>query len=803
MDFKKLTPHLIAFGLFVAISFAYCLPVLEGKKIDMHDMNMYAGMAHESVAFRDSTGIDPLWTNSMFGGMPTYQISAASKSDFMSTLFSVLRSVFPEPVYILVLALFSFYILLLALKVNQQLSVVGAIGFAFASYLFIILNAGHITKAMAIATGPLLVAGVINLFHQQFIKGAFLTLLGAWLQLYCNHYQMTYYLGLILVVIGIAYFVAAILSKRLVHYLKAVGVIVLAGGLSLLPTYLQLFSTLDYAKFTTRGASELTEKKVSDGLDIDYAFAWSYGVGETFTLLIPDFYGGASQGEVSKSSATYKALQSNGAGAQASSFIKQVPLYWGDQSITGGPTYIGAINIFLFVLALLVLRGALKWGVLASVVLVMMLSWGKNFESFNNFMFYNFPAYSKFRAVSMILSFTSLLIPLLGFVGLSQLIATKDKSNLINQLLKAAGFTAGFCLLCAIGSDMFSYTGAVDEQLKSYPQWLLDAIREDRQSALQSDAFRSFALITLAAAAIWFYLKGRLNQLYMVVAIGGLMTLDLWTVGKRYLNNDNFVSSSKLKSQFSPSQADATILQDQTLGYRVMNTSVSTFNDASTSYFHRSIGGYHGTKLKRYQEVIEYQIAKNNMNVLNMLNTKYFIMPDEQSGGPVARINPGALGAAWLVNSYQLVANADSEMSALSTFNPKQTAIIDQRFKVQLGSFSSSFEVDSTASINLQQYAPNELKYDFNATMPQLAVFSEIYYEEGWNAYIDGKAAPYFRCNYILRGMALPAGKHQIIFKFEPANYYKAEKIAYAGSIAVSVILLVLGGLLLRKTSEK
>lgn len=799
--FKNFLPHIIAVAVFAVLCFAYFPSVLEGKKLEMHDMVQARGMSSEVDQFRDKTGIDPLWTNSMFSGMPAYQISTVSNSDFMKFFFSFLRTVFPEPTYLLFLSLLSFYVLLITFKIDYRLAIAGAIAFSFSSYFFVIIEAGHITKAMAIASAPFVVAGVLRVLKGEYLKGGVLTLFGMWMEIYCNHYQITYYLMLIVGIMILAAGISALIDKKVLPYAKSVGIIAIAIVLSLIPSASSLWSTYDYGKETTRGPSELRAKADSKGLDRDYAFDWSYGKLETMTLLIPDFMGGASQGELDKNSATYAALKENGAAAQANGFIKQVPLYWGDQKLTQGPTYAGAVSVFFFILALFAMKGREKWWLLSATILVLFISWGKNFDAFNNFMFDHFPGFNKFRSVSMALAFTSLTIPLLGFLGLREIFRAEpnDYKKLQKMLIRAATVVGGLCLLIALAPTAFgSFTGAVDEQLKQYPDWLREAIRADRISITRNDALRSLFMILIAGGLIWFYLKNKIKKEYVYISFALLLLVDLWPVDKRYLHSDKFVSASKAKAGLSPSSADEAIMQDKTLGYRVMNMSVSTFNDATTSYFHKSVGGYHGAKLKRYQELIENQISKNNMSVLNMLNTKYFIVPDQQSGQPQQQLNPNACGPAWFVREYKIVPDADSELNSLTNFEPKQTAFIDKRFESAVKDLQ--IIEDSTDNISMISYAPNDLKYQAQSANKRLAVFSEIYYNKGWNAYVDGKLAEHFRANYVLRAMVIPSGKHTIEFKFEPQSYYTAEKISLAGSVLLSVII---GGFLITTLTRK
>lgn len=796
MRLKNLLPHLYVILFFLAICAVYFSPVIQGKELRQHDIQQWEGMSKELQDFREKYNTEPLWTRSMFGGMPAYQISVLYPANLVKYVDELLTIVFPVPFGYIFLAMLGFYILLLTLKLDYRLAVAGAIGYAFASYNFIIIMAGHNSKMHAIALVPFVVAGVMMVFNKRYLAGGAMTAMALALQIYANHLQITYYLALALALLGVVELYKTIRDGSWMHLAKSASVLIIALVLSVLPNITGLWATYEYGKDTTRGPSELTEKKVSTGLDIDYAFSWSYGISETMTLIIPDFMGGASASDLGKNSATYKALVANGAGAQANQFVQQAPLYWGDQPSTSGPVYFGAIMVFFFVLGIFLVKNEYRIWLLSATILFIMLSWGKHFLAFNEFFFHYIPGYNKFRTVSMTLALAGMTIVLLGMMGIGQLFNPEVKAEWKRKaLLWSFYITGGITLLFAlIPGFFFDYTASVDENFKQY-EWLVEALQTDRENTLRMDAFRSFLFIGLTFALLWFYLKNKVKLTYAMIGIAALVLLDMWPVNKRYLNNDHFVKGSKNKKEvFTPTQATLSIMQDQSLGYRVMNTSVSTFNDASTSYFHHSIGGYHGAKMKRYQELIENQISKNNMQVLNMLNTKYFIVNGQEGSGPMAQQNPGALGAAWFVREYQLVPDADAEMKALDDFQPAQTAIVDKRFGDQLQGFTPVY--DSAAVVRHTDYKPNHLTYETETASEQLAVFSEIYYDKGWKAFIDGQPAPHFRVNYVLRAMRIPAGKHKVEFKFEPAVYYTGEKIALAGSI---ILLLLVAGISIKE----
>jgi len=709
--------------------------------------------------------------------------------------------------------------------------------------------AGHMTKAHALAYVPMVVAAVLYTYRGKMLLGGVLTALAVALELYANHLQITYYLVLMLILIGLVQFIKDFKTNNLIDFSKRSGVLILAALLASATAVTRLSTTMEYGTESTRGKSELTndlDNKTS-GLDKDYATSWSYGVAETFTLLIPNFYGGASQGELTTDSETYNAIKR---APNAKQLIKQLPLYWGTQPFTSGPTYAGAIVMFLFIFGLLFVKSEMRVWILLATIMSIMLAWGKNFMPLTDLFLDYFPGYNKFRAVSMILVIAEFTIPLLGFVALNRFldssIISKSTDFKINKYLawvlwfitgivclsiitnmgsgsllsfilispwisfvyhirKKSPFitfqnssyiisstskdralkyafylTGGITLIFAlIPTLFFDFVGGQDANLAKNG-WPIDALQADRAGLLSADAWRSFIFIALTFGTLWLFLKNTLKSQYVIIIVGVLVLADMWTVNKRYLNDDNFARKRKVEIPYQATQADQQILRDKDPNFRVFNQSVSTFNDASTSYFHKSIGGYHGAKLKRYQELIENHIAKGNMAVLNMLNTKYFITPKGQ-----AQQNPGAMGNAWFINEINTVANADAEIASLNGFNPANTAIVDVRFSEQM--------IDGLdnvgTSITLTEYKPNYLKYNSTSSKNGIAIFSEIYYDKGWNAYVDGELKPHFRANYVLRGMQIPAGNHVVEFKFEPAVYLVSERIALASSVVLLLLL--------------
>ena len=776
--FKKFSPHLIVILLFVGISFTYFSPVLQGKLLDMADITHHKGMSKEVTDFREATGEEALWTNSMFSGMPAYQISTRSNGNLIQYVAKAISLGIPRPANLLFLYLLGFYLLLLSLKVDYRLSAVGAIAFSFSSYFFIIIMAGHMTKAHAIAYVPMVVAAVLYTYRGRMLLGGVLTALAVALELYANHLQITYYLVLMLILIGLVQFVKDFKANNLTDFSKRSGILILAALLASATAVTRLSTTMEYGTESTRGKSELTNNldNKTSGLDKDYATSWSYGVAETFTLLIPNFYGGASQGELTTDSETYQAIKR---APNAKQLIKQLPLYWGTQPFTSGPTYAGSIVMFLFIFGLLFVKSEMRVWILLATIMSITLAWGKNFMPLTDLFLDYFPGYNKFRAVSMILVIAEFTLPLLGFVALNKFL-TSDSDNKKKPLQLAFYIVGGLTLIFAlIPSLFFDFVGGQDANLAKNG-WPIDALQADRAGILSADAWRSFTFITLSFGTMWMFLKNKISSKYVILIVGVLVLTDMWTVNKRYLNDDNFARKSKVQVPYQATAADQQILRDKDPNFRVFNQSVSTFNDASTSYFHKSIGGYHGAKLKRYQELIENHIAQGNMAVLNMLNAKYFITPQGQ-----AQQNPGAMGNAWFVNKINIVANADAEITALDRFNPANSAIVDTRFSEQM-----IIGLDNTGtSITLAEYKPNYLKYNSTTAKDGIAIFSEIYYDKGWNAYLDGELKPHFRANYVLRGMKIPAGNHVVEFKFEPAVYHVSERIALASSVVLLLLL--------------
>lgn len=804
---KSFLPHALAVLVFFLVTIAYFHPLLQGKQIRMGDMLNYEGMAKEINDFRDKTGEEPLWTNSMFGGMPAYQISVKYYHNWPHRISMLFREIIPYPSTIIFLAMLCFYILCILQGIHPALSAAGALAYGFSSYFFIIIEAGHITKAYAMAYLPLVVAGVLHTFNKNILSGAAITAVGLSFHVASNHLQITYYLLIMLLILGGMKAWLAIKEKTFPHFAKASAALVIAALIGILPNAGNIISTYEYGKYTTRGKSELTadiENKTS-GLDKDYATAWSYGISETFSLLIPNVKGGGN-GAIGREHE--KVLDK--VSPQQRQVIAQMDQYWGDQPFTSGPVYAGAAVMLLFFIALFILEGYMKWWLLACTVLSIMLAWGKNFMPLTDFFLDYVPGYNKFRTVSMILIIAEFTIPFMAVLAFQQLL---NKPELFHthkkKIYYGVGIPLGICVLFYIMPGLFTdffgegQAAQYTEMLKSagFPDNAIGPVLTElevaRKAILHADTLRSLFFLLLGIALLFMIWKKKIQATHASLAFAFIVLIDLWPLNTRYLNKESYVPKRELEKPYPLTQANMQILQDPDLNFRVYNATRNAFTDASTSYYHKSIGGYHGAKLKRYQELIDYHIAKNNMEVLNMLNTKYFIIPD-QNKQPVAQLNPQAYGNAWFVKGFKIVANADEEINGMTGFNLRDSAIIDQRYKAALNNLT--IKPDSLSSIRLSAYAPNKLTYEVEAGSEQLAIFSEIHYDKGWNAYINGNPAEHIRANYVLRAMPVPAGKHTIEFRFEPRSYKIGESIALAGSI---MLLLLVGGSIYLEQKKK
>lgn len=803
---KPVLPHIVAGVLFMVISFVYFYPVLEGKVLKANDTTVSNINSKEIRDYREKYNREPLWTNSIFSGMPAYLISTRFPGNLMKQVDLTLR-VFKMPVSVLFISMAGFYILLLLFGVNRWLAITGAVAYGFSSFFFQIIAAGHNTQAIALAYMAPLIGGIYYAYRYDAIKGALLTAFMLSLEILANHLQITYYAAIILLIFVIIEFIYSLKEKTFQKFLRSSLILIIPIIIAIGINFGNLNTIREYGKYSVRGKSELQaeHKNVSSGLNRDYIVDWSYGIDETMNLLIPNYKGGSSK-PFNKDSETVKVLRQNNAGDA----VNQVMKYWGTQPFTDGPHYMGAIVIFLFVLGLIVVKGKEKWWLLAATVLSILLAWGKNFMPFTNLFIDFFPGYNKFRAVTMTLVIAQFCIPLLGFLALRNFyngtLLMKEK---LKSLKLATGITGGIVLLILIIPGIAgSFLNPMETDL---PGWLTSALISDRKELLRSDSLRSLIFILMGAGAIFGFVTGKLRKEFSILLIALFIIFDLWGTGKRYLNADRFERPSVIQKSFTPTVADSEILKDRSY-HRVLNFTVSIFGDNSpTSWFHKSIGGYHGAKLKRYQELIDSAIYRelglfeaafrsaeqartiddlmpqlmpvfDRTTVLNMLNAKYVIL--DPQAPPLT--NPKALGNAWFVEKPMIVENANAELAAIRQIDPSAEAVIDTRFSEQVK--GSVYPVSGNDKIELVSYQPNELEYKYTAEGEKLAVFSEIYYPAGWECYIDGKESSYFRANYVLRGMILPGGSHQVRFEFKPSSYYTGNKVSLASSILLFLL---------------
>ncbi len=793
---KKLQPfipHFLALVGFILVAVIYFYPVLEGKKIYQSDIVQYTGMAKEQNDFRKENNEEPYWTNSAFGGMPTYQLGANYPHNYVKKLDSVLRFL-PRPADYLFLYFIGFYILLSVLKIDSLKAFLGALAFGFSTYLIIILGVGHNAKAHAIAYMPMVLAGVVLVYQKRYIVGGLLTLFAAALEIQANHFQMTYYLLLLLLVVSIFYVYQFIKDKAFKELGKVLGVFVIAGLLAVGANATNLLATSEYAAFSTRNKSELTfdengtPKVNSNAMSYDYITEYSYGKAESLNLLAPRLFGGSNHEDLGVDSEMYSFITQQGVPPhEAVEIVKQMPTYWGDQPIVAAPAYIGIVVFFFFILALFVVDNRkLKYALVTGTLLSLFLSWGKNFSFLTDFFIDFVPMYNKFRAVSSIQVLLELCVPALAILGFSSFFKIEDKKEQWNALWKSGAIVFGLLAVLFIFKGTFDFAGGNDGYYaQNYGPEFMSALRNDRMSLFTKDILRSMGFVFAAFAILFLNNKGSLKEVISVVLIGLLFCMDLVPIDKNYVNKEDFVFAREMDEPFQPTEADLKILQDTT-HFRVFEVN-GQMSNARSSYFHKSIGGYHAAKPRRMQQLFDYQIAKNNVGVLNMLNVKYIIQNGED-GKPVALINPAANGNAWFVEKINWVNSADEEMKVLDSLDTKNIAVMN----VKTNEYKGNIEKDSTASILLKTYRPNYLKYTSNNSKNGFGVFSEMYYQNGWKATIDGKEAQIYNVNYVLRGLSIPAGKHTIEFKFEPQVVQTGSRIALTSSILI--FLLLLGG---------
>lgn len=788
--------HFFAFAFFIVASLAYFYPVLQGKTIRQSDIEQYTGMAKEQNDFRKKTGTEPYWTNSAFGGMPTYQLGAYYPHDYVKKLDRIIRFL-PRPADYLFLYFIGFYILLCCLKVDYRLAVIGALAFGFSTYFIIILGVGHNAKAHAIGYLPMLLGGIMLMFRKKYFWGFLLTAIAMALEVGANHYQMTYYFMLLVLTIGVVYLIDAIRRKKLKHYFRAVGLLLVAVGLGIAANATSLMATKEYADWSTRGKSALTMrpdgslKENTDGLSKAYITTWSYGIVESLNLFVPRLFGGASGENLGEDSKAYAYLIDQGLPrTRALEFSSNLPLYWGEQPGTSGPAYIGAIVFFLFILGLFLVKGKLKWWLLGGTLMSLFLSWGKNFSVLTDFMIDYFPLYDKFRAVSSIQVILELCAPVLAVMALVCLLkATTPEEKKMRALKYSFLITAILGMGLFLAKGMFNFSAVGDATYQRYfGDEVMAMIVRDREAVYINDTIRSLVFALLAALVIWGFLKGKIKQNALIISIGLLIVIDMAVVDKRYVNKDNFVRKRQMDQPFQEAEYDKRIRQDKGI-FRVYDPSQG-FDGARTSYFHQSITGYHGAKPARMQDLFDFHIQKGNISVLNMLNVKYVIQQDEE-GRSYAGLNPDANGNAWFVEKLKGVRSADEEIMALDSMDLKKEAVVNIETYPELMRFN--IQEDSTASISLTTYVPNHLTYRSVNRNAGLAVFSEMYYPNGWNAYIDGEPVPHFKVNYTLRALKVPEGEHIIEFKFEPELVKTGSKITMASSVII--LLVLLGGI--------
>lgn len=772
IDWKKLLPFGIAIIAFIAFAMLYCLPVVQGKVLHAGDVLNWQGAAHEAQEFQKENGYSPWWTNSMFGGMPTYQITGSLPTNNVRiTLEKITHLGFAgdwNVIGIIFGYLLGFFLMLRCFRINPWLAIIGAFALTLSTYFLLIIPAGHITKALAIGALAPFIGGLYAIFRKNYYLGVPLVLVYGFISI-TVHPQMTYYVAMLLGVMMLTECYIYIREKDF-KWLGINVAILIMCALLIYGTKLSWFKmNNEYLAETMRGGhSELTQDKESEqkqtGLDIEYATAWSYGKLETLNLMIPNLMGGASGYNVGENSVLYKELvQARVPKASAKQFCQSAPTYWGEKAFTSGPVYIGAIICFLFILALIIVPGPYKWGLLIATIFSILLAWGRNFMPLTQFFYDYFPMYNKFRAVESILIVAEITIPLLGFLGLQKLMNAEEKKPFRTPIYIATGVTAGLCLILALfGGAMFDFTSSYDAQWEGQVgNDIYQMIIDQRTAMLKADAWRSFIFIVLAAGTLYIYtLTDKMKASYVYAILAVLVLIDMVPVNRRFFGNKDFETKKNTDRYFAMQPWEEQILRDKELDFRVINVAANTFNDARTSYRLKSIGGYSAAKLRRYQDLIDAHISRNNMQVLNMLNTKYFIT---RNG---VQLNPQAFGSVWLVDNVTFVDTPDEESQALWTLDLRHQAVADKQFETAL---SGAGEASNTDAIHMNSYAPNKLEYTASLAQPRIAVFSEIYYPHDWHIYCDGKEVPLVRVNYMLRAAVIPAGEHNIQMEFKPS----------------------------------
>ncbi|WP_299440805.1 YfhO family protein [uncultured Aquimarina sp.] len=799
---KRFLPHLLVILGFIIASLAFFNPVLSGKMIYQNDIKLYEGMAKQQKDFRKETGKETFWNNSAYGGMPTYQLGARFPHDYMDKLDRLIRFL-PRPADYLFLYLTSFYILLLVMRIPWKIAIIGALAFGFSAYLIIIIGVGHNSKAHAIAYFPLVISGILLVFQKRYVWGFILTALAMGLEIQANHYQMTYYLGLLVFVIGVTYFIDAFKRKELPHFFKSSVILIIAAILGLATNATTLLSTSEYADTSIRGKNLLAETTATssekNGLDYEYITEYSYGKLESLNLFIPKLMGLGRASDLGKDSAFYQKLITLGESPERADYYANVTgLYWGAQPFVEAPPYLGITVVFLALLGLLLVKGRLRWWLLGGIILSLALSWGKNLDFLTRFFVEYVPLYNKFRAVSSIQVILELVIPIAAVFGLYQLFNEKTSfQERQKKFLISIGVFGGLCMIFWLfGGSLFSFKSPGDVQIAIEQPAIFDAIKEDRITIMKSDSLRSLIFIVLIGALIWFTLKKKLSENIMLIGVGILILIDLVGVDRRSVDSDSFISKRTYKSYFQATAVDKEILKDKSY-YRVLDQARG-FNNSHTNYFFNSVNGYSAVRPRKMEDIFFGHIAKGNLQVVNMLNIKYVIQQDEERRLDVQK-NPSVNGPAWFIEELKFVDGYKSEFEALNAIDTKNTAVVRNDFREELEDYKP-FK-DSTSTVSISKTTPDHLAYNVYTEKPGFLVFSETYYKDGWNAIIDGKSEIIFPVNYMLRGLKVPAGKHTIEFKFEPQVVKTGSTITLASSIIF--VLLFLGALFLEYKKRK
>jgi len=802
--FNRNATHLAIIGIFIAICLIYFSPAWQGKVLLQSDVTQAQAMQKEIMDFKQEDGKGPLWTNSMFSGMPSYQIWVSYPKNVGTHIMTALKGALPYPMDVVLLYLLGAYLLFNVLRVKPWLAAVGAVAFAFTSYNFIYIEAGHANKAYAIALFAPVLAGILLAFRGKHLLGASILALSLALEIRVNHIQVTYYLFIaLLILIGIELY-HAIKEKKVQNFVKAIAYMAVASIIALAVNAGLLWTTYEYSKESIRGKSNIaSETKGSEqqGVSKEYAYQWSQGIGESITFLIPDAYGGGTYNKLDGNSNTAKVFSDKGYS------IDQVPsnlfqMYWGGKPFTSGPWYFGAVVIFLLVLGLFVVKNRIKWWILSATLLSIVLSWGKNFTFISNIFFDYFPLYNKFRAVESTLVVASFLIPILAILAIDEIIKNgKTIEKLDKKIIYSTAIVGGISFIVWALPDLFfnfqapnhgEWVQYLSQQLQdnSFGQALGNALVQDRISLARGDAFRSLVFVLLTAGVVWLLAKNKMNATTATIAVGVLVLVDLWGVDRRYLNKDSFVEKSQAEQYFfKPREVDNLIRMDKSQDYRVLDLTVEPFSNASPSYFHKNVGGYHAAKLMRYNELIERQFSKSiNEDVLDMLNTRYLITNNKEGTSQSIRRRDRAAGNAWFVDKVTYVKSNEEEMNAIDSFDPKKEAFIHQEFKSKID--EKRLGRPGNSSIELTTYKPDHLIYEYSAPNDVIGVFSEVWYDKGWKAFVDGNEIPILRANYVLRAAQLPGGNHKVEFKFEPQSYYMGENISLVASI---ILVLALG----------